>query len=167
MLQAPRIAIGTEEREIMRNFHLVAGTFLMAVSMFRVYLWVHFPPQKNQRFTDYAYLRSKYILLNLMATNQYHINNIICSYLLLRIHYTSTKTQTESKRSTRQNSTKERRLASRRLASRHSAPLYTVCLASYAVLTPRHFDSRRTSNQSPRKHRLPRPAHSNQSHSTA
>ena len=49
MLQAPRIAIGTVEREIMRNFHLVAGTFLMAVSMFRVYLWVHFPPQKNQR----------------------------------------------------------------------------------------------------------------------
>ena len=35
MLQAPRITIGSEEREIMRNFHIVAGTFLMAISMFR------------------------------------------------------------------------------------------------------------------------------------
>ena len=41
MLQAPRITIGSEEREIMRNFHIVAGTFLMAISMFRVYLWIH------------------------------------------------------------------------------------------------------------------------------
>ena len=49
MVQAPRITIGSEEREIMRNFHIFAGTFLMAISMFRVYLWIHFPPQKNHR----------------------------------------------------------------------------------------------------------------------
>ena len=49
MIQAPRITIGTEERDIMRNFHIVAGTFLMAVSMFRVYIWIHFPPQKSHR----------------------------------------------------------------------------------------------------------------------
>ena len=49
MLQAPRITIGTEEREIMRNFHLVAGPLYLAISIFRVYLWVLFPPQKTER----------------------------------------------------------------------------------------------------------------------
>ncbi len=49
MFQAPRVSIVSEEREIMRNFHIFAGTFLMAISMFRVYLWLHFPPQKNHR----------------------------------------------------------------------------------------------------------------------
>ena len=59
MVQAPRITIGSEEREIMRNFHIFAGTFLMAISMFRVYLWIHFPPQKNHRLLpeqDYTFI---------------------------------------------------------------------------------------------------------------
>ena len=58
MVQAPRITIGSEERE-MRNFHIFAGTFLMAISMFRVYLWIHFPPQKNHRLLpeqDYTFI---------------------------------------------------------------------------------------------------------------
>ena len=59
MVQAPRISIGSEEREIMRNFHIFAGTFLMAISMFRVDLWIHFPPQKNHRLLpeqDYTFI---------------------------------------------------------------------------------------------------------------
>jgi len=56
MYETPRVPTESLEREILRSFHLVMGSLLLVFSIFRVYLWLYFPPQNTNRLLpDQAY----------------------------------------------------------------------------------------------------------------